>query len=421
MPLKTYNADVNLVVPKKTKPMNYRHLHFKLNLLLFIVLLFGSCQKDEILYNEDIEVILDETIDEVSKNDLDTKPEDLDAHLNWIYEMQGTSGLLESAENTDFVSLYDNALAAILFIQQGNPERAEKIFDFYNSKKETELITNGGFYQSRNSSGEKGERIWMGDNAWLLIALNHYEATYRSNKYESLSNALDNWLRSMQNEDGSIKGGVNSDGSIIPKVTEGILMAFNAVKGYDDFHKGILNFLHKNRWDNTLGVLTSWPENPQYKYAMDLHPLGNGVFQDMPDDVLFQANRYLNSQNVTVTGEEITGYCFDDDKDVIWLEGTAQMAVAFASIGRFDKSETLIETLEKTLLNSTTVENAQGIPYASNHGTSYGNSMLWDHADIAPALSSTIWYSFAKLGFNPLHLGRKYDIPDGDMFWIANN
>jgi len=39
--------------------------------------------------------------------------------------MQHTSGLMESAENTNFVSLYDNALAAIFFIQEDEKAKAE--------------------------------------------------------------------------------------------------------------------------------------------------------------------------------------------------------------------------------------------------------------------------------------------------------
>ena len=396
--------------------MNYQHYVF----LLFLIL-FTSCQKDDLEFAEDIEVVLDEGIHE--KSDEENTEANLvsESYNNWVFKMQQPSGLLESAENTDFVSLYDNALAAILFIQEGKPEKAERIFDFYNERKEEELIRNGGFYQSRNAKGEEGERIWMGDNAWLLIALNHYEAKYESERYKVMSDALDNWLRSMQDADGGIMGGINSDGIEIPKVTEGILMAFNAVRGYDDFHRGILRFLKEQRWDNTLGILMAWPENPEYAYAMDIHPLSSGVFSDMSDDVLFQANRYLNNQENTITGEEISGYCFDDDKDVVWLEGTAQMAVAFNSIGRLDLSNKLMLDLEKTFINSSSFDNAKGIPYTTNHGTTYGANLLWDHADIAPALSSTIWYSFAKADFNPLHLGRKNNIPEAEKFWLPNS
>ncbi|WP_281542187.1 hypothetical protein [Maribacter aestuarii] len=399
--------------------MTYLRIPYSYYLLVLFFALFASCQKDDIVLQEDFVVVLDEEIQEKSDTDGETDAS-IESYHNWVFKMQQSSGLLESVENTDFVSLYDNALAAILFIQEDNPVRAERIFDFYDGKKEDELIKNGGFYQSRNAKGEEGERTWMGDNAWLLIALNHYEAKYQSTKYIVLANALEDWLRSMQDEDGGVRGGINSDGSEIPKVTEGMLMAFNAVKGFDDFHSGILRFLETQRWDNTLGILMAWPENPEYAYAMDLHPLSSGVFSDMPDDVLFQANRYLNSQENTITGEEISGYCFDDDKDVVWLEGTAQMAVAFSSIGRFDLSDQLMLDLEKTFIDSSTINEAKGIPYTTNHGTTYGHNLLWDHADIAPALSSTIWYSFAKASFNPLHLGRKSNIPEEEKFWSLN-
>lgn len=379
-----------------------------------------SCQKDNLVVKEDIQITLEDRTNEKSEHKNNDLTVAIEPYLNWVFKMQQPSGLLESAENTDFVSLYDNSLAAILFIQNNEAEKAERIFDFYDGRKEEELVKNGGFYQTRNTKGEEGERIWMGDNAWLLIALNHYEATYQSKKYEDMARALDNWLRSMQGQDGGIKGGIKSNGMEIPKVTEGILMAFNAVKGFDDFHVGILNFLNENRWDNDLGVLTAWPENPTYTYAMDLHPLGNGVFEDMPDDVLFKANRYINNQNNTVTGQEVSGYCFDDDKDTVWLEGTAQMAVAFNSINRFDLSDKLLLDLEKTFIYSSTNE-GKGIPYTTNQGTSYGADILWEHADITPALSSTIWYSFAKANFNPLHLGRKKNIPEAEKFWLPNS
>jgi len=182
MSFKTLYSGVNSSA--EIKPMTYPKLNSKLYFLVLLVAFLNSCQKDELPYNDDIEVVLDETITEASKN--------------------------------------------------------------------------------------KSDEI----NAWLLIALNHYKTTYESSKYQSLSADLENWLRSMQNADGSISGGINTDGSLIPKVTEGILMAFNAVEGYDDFHKGILKFLNNNRWNTNLGLFISWPENPKYNYALDLHPLG---------------------------------------------------------------------------------------------------------------------------------------------------
>jgi hypothetical protein len=388
-------------------------------LLIFSSILFFSCQKEPLEELDDLLVIVDEDIDNqpLSTNDKATIEDPL---ILWVSQMQASSGLLASTENSDFTSLYDNALAALLFIEQNQKEKAEKIFDYYTAQMNSELQQNGGFYQFRKSDGSEAERIWMGDNAWLLIAINHYAEAYSSTKYDSLALELEEWLRSLQQPDGSLKGGINADGTEIPKVTEGMLMTFNAVKGYDDFHKNLLSFLANDRWNHDYNLMMAWPENPNYAFALDVLVLSKGILNDMSDDVLFQANRFLNEQTLTMNGEQITGYCFDDDKDVIWLEGTAQMATAFNSIERYDLADKLLLDLEKSLIKSTMSSDAEGIPYTSNFGSSYGTSLLWDHTDISPTLSSTIWYTFAKNKFNPLHLGRKNIIPEEDKFWKSN-
>lgn len=388
-------------------------------LLIFSSLLFFSCQKEPLEEFDDLLVVVDEEIDNqaLSTNDKVTVEDPL---VKWVFQMQASSGLLASTENSDFTSLYDNALAALLFIEQNQKGKVEEIFDYYTAQMNSELQQNGGFYQFRKSDGSEAERIWMGDNAWLLIAINHYAVAFGSTKYDSLALKLEEWLRSLQQPDGSLIGGINADGTEIPKVTEGMLMAFNAVKGYDDFHKNLLSFLENDRWSYDHNLLMAWPENPDYAFALDVVALSKGILNDMSDDVLFQANRFLNEQTLTMNGEQITGYCFDDDKDVIWLEGTAQMATAFNSIERYDLADKLLLDLEKSLIKSTMSAETEGIPYTSNFGSSYGTSLLWDHTDISPTLSSTIWYTFAKNKFNPLHLGRKNAIPEEDKFWKSN-
>ncbi len=339
----------------------------------------------------------------------------------WLQNMQLSNGLLESSENTIFVSLYDNSLASLVFIKNGELQRAEQIFDFFNDKIETELLQgNGGFYQFRNRDGENGSRTWMGDNAWLLIALNHYHKASGNQKYDRLASELEIWLRSLQDNTGGLFGGYNENGTQIPKVTEGIITAFNAVECYDNFHKNVLSYLKEQRWDDNEKILVAWPENPAYNHALDLHSLAYVVFKDFPESVLQNADRYLNTQMASVSGEQITGYCFDEDKDVIWLEGTVQMAVAFIYANRVIEANTLLAELEKTMIASTISENSMGIPYSSNYGTSFGADLLWDHADITPAISSTTWYLFAKLTFNPLELGSNKNIPDSDKFWIQS-
>jgi hypothetical protein len=390
-------------------------MNTKFHLIVCLAAVFLSCQKDQVTDLDSFEIK-----QEILLNDTDSSaPTTLVTPVkNWVLGMQHTSGLLESAAYTNFVSLYDNALAAIYFINENEQERAERVLDFYQSKMQEELVLNGGFYQFRNTNGKGGERIWMGDNAWLLIAINQYKEKYGTAKYDLMANQINLWLRSLQLENGALRGGLNQDGSEIPLVTEGIITAFNAVPGFDDFHIGILNYLQNERWDSDNRVFLAWPENPSYAHALDVYSLSSSIFADIPIDALLQADRFYTQQESTMTGEVISGYCFDEDKDVVWLEGTAQMAVAFKSMGYTEKSDFLIKELEKSFIPSTISENIKGVPYSANHGTSYGTSVLWDHVDINPALSSTIWYLFSKAGFNPLELGKGKQIPEANKFWM---
>jgi len=65
---------------------------------------------------------------------------------NWFYTQQLNNGLLESVENSTGASLYDNALGAMVFMLQNDYQKAEKIFDFFNARIDSELNAGiGGF------------------------------------------------------------------------------------------------------------------------------------------------------------------------------------------------------------------------------------------------------------------------------------
>jgi len=337
----------------------------------------------------------------------------------WIKNRQLANGLVESAEGSNFVSLYDNALAALVYTIHDDRESTEKILDYFDHRLNTEFIElGGGFYQFRRGDGSQTRRKWIGDNAWLLIAINHYSERFSSSKYDAMAKALENWLRAQQAEDGGLWGGVQANGQQIHKITEGIITAFNAVSGYDNFHHGILQYLKENRWDNDESLLLAWPENPKYQYAMDLHSLGSLIYPTLSNDLLRKANMYGTKQMSSVNGQQINGYCFDEDKDVIWLEGTAQMALAFRQSGMEKEGRQLIQEIKKTLIFSKADNAIAGVPYSVNQGTNYGTSKLWEHADQAAAISSSAWYVFALKNFNPFALSEQKNVPAQDKFWL---
>lgn len=138
------------------------------------------------------------------------------ALFNWFDGQQLPNGLLASVEGEELISLYDNALAAMVFMLREDFERAERIFDFFKGRIETELTSGvGGFYQFRNPSGTPTGSRWMGDNAWLLIALNNYEDLTGSLEYDELAVEIADWLIDLQDTDGGLFAGYAADNSLM--------------------------------------------------------------------------------------------------------------------------------------------------------------------------------------------------------------
>lgn len=326
--------------------------------------------------------------------------------VEWVMRMQLPNGLVASAPQTNFVSLYDNALAALLFLQTGQPERARRIFDFFQDRLDSEFgQTGGGFYQFRDTLGTNPSRVWMGDNAWLLIALRQHRLSYGSGRYDAMISRLDTWLRSLQDPDGGLRGGRNEDGSAIARVTEGMITAYAAVSGFDEFHKRLLEFLQRERWDATESLLLTERSGGRYDYALDLHTLSVLIWGGAAAPMLETANRFHTVQLHSQTQQEVAGYCFDTDRDVIWLEGSAQMALALQVAGREGPYRELLRTLEQSAIPSPLHPGLKALPYAANPGSTFGREALWLHADQKPAMSATVWYLFARNHFNPFDLG----------------
>ncbi|MEY3965465.1 MAG: hypothetical protein RL263_634 [Bacteroidota bacterium] len=369
-------------------------------LLLALIFALGSCEKPNSRNNDD---------------HTDQREKEI---ISWFEQIQLPNGLMPSVENGTVISLYDNALAALVFIENEDLARAEQIFDFFDNKVDQELTQGvGGFSQFRNPMGVPGNHRWMGDNAWLLIAINHYHARTGSKKYQHMADEIEKWLLALQDADGGLFAGYDAQSKLLNyKVTEGNIDAFSAIPGYTPAHSKLLKFLKTDRWSATNQSLISWPDNPKYLYALDLHPWSYLIFKDFPRETLNAADRFINTQQ-SASGTAVTGYCFDEDKDAVWLEGTAQMCLALGRAGLNAQKDFYLNQIDSTFQRSAILSNAGGFPYATNRGTGYGADLLWEGADTKPCVSSAAWYLFAKWNFNPFEAGRGKDIPAIDRFW----
>ena len=337
----------------------------------------------------------------------------------WLQSQQMSNGLVKSSDLSPVVSLYDNALAALVFTSTKEYGKAEKIFDFFNGRISSELTAGqGGFAQFRSLIGQPTGNIWLGDNAWLLIALNAYELEKPNHNFGRLKSELVKWIKGLQRPDGSLISGYEPNGNALNYiVTEGILDAFHAVPGYDNFHSNCLNYLENSRFDIPTQNLVCDPASFRYKYSLDNFSWSYSMIPGFPASILDRADMFYNTKTASANGASISGYCFDADLDAVWPEGTLQIALAYQIAGNNAKSDALLTEMEKLVVPSTNNRNLVGIPYSSNRTTHYANSELWLFSESEPVVSSAAFYLFTAYQYNPYAVGRTKVIPQTDKFW----
>ncbi len=339
-----------------------------------------------------------------------------DTVLFWLDSMQMESGLIATSYQSNLISLYDNALAVCAFVSAEEFGRAEHILRFFNARLNSEMrFGAGGYFQFRSSAGPQGNR-WLGDNAWLLIAIHNYENATGDYQFSDMREALDSWIRAQQDVDGGVFGGTDITGSVIGKVTEGMIDAFNAVQGFDAFHEGVLAYLEQERWDANDQLLVSWPGSNFY-YALDNFSWGYCAFEGFPFRVLDEADRFLCTHDHLPSQQEIQGYCFDEDRDVVWLEGTSQMAIAFLKAGYPERANSILHEVAKACVYESNWNSIKGIPYATNSGTGYGDGLLWNNVDSQPATAACCWFVMACREFDPMRLNYGKGVPASIRFW----
>ena len=350
------------------------------------------------------------------------KPDSFDvAAINLLTDLQLPNGLVPSIEGGTVISTYDQALAIIAYCLSGNLEAAEKTLDFFEARRTTELEQGlGGFYQFRSPTGEPTGNRWMGDNAWLLQAVYIYHASANTAmpfKYHALEGSLYWWLVSLEDPYGDgLYGGYRANGDTIHKITEGNIDAFAVIFDYAALRASILRHLETEKWDPLDGNLMAWPTNPSYKYALDCNTWSYCAFPDFPESARTALDKYELTTTSDITGESITGYCFDEDQDALWFEGTAQVAVMHWVANDSIAANEVLGELRKGWI--TNASGHRGLPYAANHGSSYGADALWATASTDPCVSSTAWYLMASHRFNPFRGSKMRNISEGPVFWL---
>ncbi|MHC4426578.1 MAG: hypothetical protein ACYSYV_10835 [Planctomycetota bacterium] len=321
------------------------------------------------------------------------------AIYEWLLGQQEQTGLLGNQENEYFSGLYTNALAAICYMHEGDVERAEEIFSFFKRHVDSVAKTLPGgfpqFWEANTGQPHLDSDRWIGDNAWLLIALNHHYYITGKDTFAEMRQTIAEWLISLQDIDGGIKSGFNQDGLMYWKSTEGNLDCYAALIEYPAEREEIGRFLREQMWIPTEGRFRMG--STVSESALDCLSLGVGALgSDYSGALQYAESAFLCQQRSDATVNTVTGFCDFTTRDRIWLEGTGQMVVAYHVAGQEDGVQRFLGELDKAMMPSSRFSGTVGLPC-------HTNNPAWATGSTTIFVPSQAWYLFGAWRFNPMN------------------
>ena len=342
--------------------------------------------------------------------------------------------------NKNVCFVYDNALAILAFLAKGTNDdkcRAKLIADSLIYAQNNDRFYNDGRLRNAYMSGDLStpgdntvrlpgfwdpvKEIWLEDEfcvsshtgniTWAMIALSAYYRGCGGEQYLASIISLGDWVIDHTRDDigiggftGGYSGWKENSHKLTYKSTEHNIdcyVAFMLLFEITGDTKWKDNALHAKRF-----VQAMWNEQEHFFWtgtALDGQTINYG---NIPLDVqawavmalgLEKESVFWAEQNCYVESDGFKGFDFNNDKDGVWFEGTAQMCVAFQILKQMQKSSLFLEQIGRaqSLANNA---NGKGIVAASREGVSTG--FEWEYF-CRNHVGATAWYIFAEQEYNP--------------------
>jgi hypothetical protein len=348
---------------------------------------------------------------------------------------------------------YDNALALIALLVRGTAEdikRAQLIADAFvyainhdrfftdgrlrNTYQGGDLILPNGWEPNGRENTvrmagwwDPNHNIWhedkgfvgtyTGNLAWVMIALlSHYENVNES-RYLDAAKVLGEWIEvntRNSNGPGGYIGGFegweatsnNPEGQTqLPwKSTEHNIDAYVAFMRLYELTEDP-NWLERARhahifveamWDVNEGHFWTGTLDDGITINKSTIPLDIQAWTVIAMGGYYPALTWAE-RNCYVETDGFKGFDFNNDKDGIWFEGTAQMAVAYQIARQADESDFYLSELRRAQELATNA-NGKGIAAASHDGVTTG--FEWEYFSRLH-IGATAWYIFAEMKCNP--------------------
>jgi hypothetical protein len=317
----------------------------------------------------------------------------------WLSAQQDNSTGLVASQQDSNASTYNNALAVMAFVLHHEFEKAKNILDFFKNRCTAGEFYVGedarGFFQYRDSTtGEPPCSVnrWMGDNAWLAMAIHYYKKATGDSTYDDMAATIVSLLSSFQQHPyGYISSGwersdceretFNSAGH-----AEGNLDAYKVLSLYGRKQAAA----KVKMWlDYTNGL--HWTDGPLDLHSWRVLSLGRSYGFCLLDMKLYE-------RTIMYAGKKVRGYVpFRSMGKNVWSEGTGQMAVAFYRAGYKAKGDAVLMQLRRLLFEPKDHPCTLAVSYLARRE-------LVHHPWADPAkghVAGVCWYIFAERKFDP--------------------
>lgn len=328
-------------------------------------------------------------------------PDDIeDDVLNWLIRQQDASTGLVSCQEDDLANTYINSLAVIAFVMEGEIERAVKILDFFQDRFTDEFSVESearGFFQYRSSKTgihDAGDR-WIGDNAWLCIAIKRYGEATGDFHYDPIARAIADLFLSFQQPDGYVATGWTDNDLAFDSTghTEGNLDVYAALTLCGE----TVAAAEVKEWLDYSDLDWRWgPLDIHTMRVLAFGPAGGYCLQDLERT---DRPEGLFKHVVDVRGSSVTGFSpFSSGMANIWVEGTGQACVSFYIAGYKSLADYYETELEKLAVDSTSFPGTKSLPFLA-----LPDPAGYPWVDTSRGFSSSAcWFLFSMRGYDPV-------------------
>ena len=191
----------------------------------------------------------------------------------------------------------------------------------------------GSWYTGFDHNGgvSDGNQKWLGPMMWVDIAAANYRKYTGSTEFDAMAKKNLDYALKTQGSNGALEIG-QGQGTEENSDAYAALMAF----GYTTQAAKVATFLNsqwnssQKRFNAGAGDTTLYLDTQTWSNQA----LGSAGPADAPKALDYVMANLRTTKSNTSNTFTVDGFDFNGDKDDIWLEGTAQMASAFYTVGR---------------------------------------------------------------------------------------